>query len=376
MDVTISPNQLFRLRKYTRLTIAQAAERVGVSSRTWASYEAGQSKSSARKIPPPILELFCVKSNIAFPPIRDDLSLVTDTAKIICFTSMKGGVGKSPITLEVATTLANQGFKVAIISNDSVFRGHDEISMQQNASPCVHGSITFYDEEEVIFSDFELMELANKLKSHDINMHAGQNFSDEEILIYGRDIRRYRIKAEAVLSFDNIAKQYDYMFLDLSGMNQKIILLSDLIILVMDLSCHLSVDAGNKTLEHFKNINGGVKPQKIVGLITNKSSFNYCRDNVGNDSINSEQNEIITTERLADYRINSRNYCLACNSGFPVLKTCLSSAFSAEIAAYNKDRKLMHSFSYFDSLANISPNSMSSMEIRSLTAEINEYLNI
>ena len=219
-------------------------------------------------------------------------------------------------------------------------------------------------------------ELANKLKSHDINMHAGQNFSDEEILIYGRDIRRYRIKAEAVLSFDNIAKQYDYMFLDLSGMNQKIILLSDLIILVMDLSCHLSVDAGNKTLEHFKNINGGVKPQKIVGLITNKSSFNYCRDNVGNDSINSEQNEIITTERLADYRINSRNYCLACNSGFPVLKTCLSSAFSAEIAAYNKDRKLMHSFSYFDSLANISPNSMSSMEIRSLTAEINEYLNI
>lgn len=158
MDVTISPNQLFRLRKYTRLTIAQAAERVGVSSRTWASYEAGQSKSSARKIPPPILELFCVKSNIAFPPIRDDLSLVTDTAKIICFTSMKGGVGKSPITLEVATTLANQGFKVAIISNDSVFRGHDEISMQQNASPCVHGSITFYDEEEVIFSDFELME--------------------------------------------------------------------------------------------------------------------------------------------------------------------------------------------------------------------------
>lgn len=51
------------LRKKLGLSLSQAAAQVHVTSRTWARYEAGD-----RSIPEGVIELFCVKNKVKYPP--------------------------------------------------------------------------------------------------------------------------------------------------------------------------------------------------------------------------------------------------------------------------------------------------------------------
>jgi DNA-binding transcriptional regulator YiaG len=51
------------MRKRLNLSLAEAADQVHVTPRTWCRWEAGE-----RKIPGSALELFCKKNRIKYPP--------------------------------------------------------------------------------------------------------------------------------------------------------------------------------------------------------------------------------------------------------------------------------------------------------------------
>jgi transcriptional regulator with XRE-family HTH domain len=55
--------QLKKLRKKIGLSQAQAADQVHVALRTWYRWEAGE-----RRIPESVVELFCTKNKIGYPP--------------------------------------------------------------------------------------------------------------------------------------------------------------------------------------------------------------------------------------------------------------------------------------------------------------------
>jgi len=56
------PEEVKRMRKKAGLSIAQAARIVQIADRSWQRYESGD-----RKIPPGLVELFCLKTGIGYP---------------------------------------------------------------------------------------------------------------------------------------------------------------------------------------------------------------------------------------------------------------------------------------------------------------------
>lgn len=94
----------------------RAAECAGVSERTWRSYEQGQRRPRRS-----VVQNFYDRSGIPMPSDTARLLRVTQTARVISITSLKGGVGKSPITIDVAACLVERGNRVAVITHDCCY---------------------------------------------------------------------------------------------------------------------------------------------------------------------------------------------------------------------------------------------------------------
>uniref|UniRef100_UPI0039057B34 AAA family ATPase n=1 Tax=Pseudomonas putida TaxID=303 RepID=UPI0039057B34 len=118
----ITPEKLKELRNALGLTAEQAALSINVKERTWQSYEAPIGHSSHRTMKIMYLQRFCEQHGVPYPPVSNDGRLLVNGCKVISITTLKGGVGKSPISVNVATELAKRGKKVAIITSDIVFR--------------------------------------------------------------------------------------------------------------------------------------------------------------------------------------------------------------------------------------------------------------
>lgn len=66
--MSITPEQVKKLRQRAGLTQKEAAEIVRVVLRSWQSWEAPTDTSKSRKISENIVELFCLKTGISYPP--------------------------------------------------------------------------------------------------------------------------------------------------------------------------------------------------------------------------------------------------------------------------------------------------------------------
>lgn len=66
--MNIKPEQVYKLRLKAGLTQEEAGKKVYVSRRTWQSWETPSDMANHRKIPYGLAELFCIKSNLSFPP--------------------------------------------------------------------------------------------------------------------------------------------------------------------------------------------------------------------------------------------------------------------------------------------------------------------
>jgi DNA-binding transcriptional regulator YiaG len=59
----LQPEDVKKLREQAGLSVAMAARTVQISDRSWQRYESGD-----RQIPPGLVELFCIKNGLPYPP--------------------------------------------------------------------------------------------------------------------------------------------------------------------------------------------------------------------------------------------------------------------------------------------------------------------
>lgn len=67
-QMQITPQQITKLRLKANLTQEEAGKVVYVSRRTWQSWETPIDHPNHRKVTIGLIELFCIKFNIPFPP--------------------------------------------------------------------------------------------------------------------------------------------------------------------------------------------------------------------------------------------------------------------------------------------------------------------
>lgn len=258
----------------------RAAECAGVSERTWRYYEQGQ-RSPRKSVVRNIFD----RSGISMPSNIAKLLKVARSARVLSITSLKGGVGKSPITVDVAACLVERGSNVAIITHDCCY--------EDDASNGKHP------------------------KAH-----------------------------------------------------------SDLVVIIIDSACHQSVDSAQRLNVRLLTSKGGRRTPRCYGLVT--------RNDVGGRSQELEEFceglEIppALVEGLEARRLSSskfREHILKDIKSLPLtrLMTHLTNAHEVVIDKYNYDQPFMESFSYFDSVLDISPESHAADEIRRLAAELVDY---
>ncbi|MEE3528621.1 P-loop NTPase, partial [Pseudomonas aeruginosa] len=105
---------------------------------------------------------FFHRSGIAIPPELKDYIFESESGQALSITAYKGGVGKSPITVDVASCLVQRGFKVAIVTNDIVYTCKVEKGDTPEPGSLV-SKISFYDELDILFSKSEIRKLENEL---------------------------------------------------------------------------------------------------------------------------------------------------------------------------------------------------------------------
>ena len=364
----ISPSDLKSLRRSLKLTCEQAAISIDVKARAWRSYETSTDCKSHRTIPERSLRVFCERHGVPYPPTSNDGRLLSVGCKVISITAYKGGVGKSPITVDVATELARRGNRVAIITGDVVYRCSMRDDMREHRRLKIQNSpVTYFDESDVILYHAEL---------HDLQRKLAEDLAEESILdpgelrfCYGYQIERIKRKKVACHALSRLVEEYDYILLDLNRDLYRTLLLSNVVVLVLDNRCLYSIWSAEQYCEDILALNGGRPISHLYSLITNHAP---CGDGTEYleyipDAGDAEQ---VRRDVIESYEHQSEVYLAARKLKMPMLRTFMTKAHSMEIARYNSTRGFWNGYCYFDSVVDFAPNSLASDEVRRLTDEI------
>lgn len=365
----ISPEDLKSLRHVLGLTAEQAAATIGVKERTWQSYETSLEQPSHRTIKMSSLQLFCERRGVPYPPVSNDGRLLVNSCKVMSITTLKGGVGKSPITVNVATELAARGKRVAIISNDIVYKCFvkEEAKLYGEFDPKGR-SVHYFNAENVLLYSAEVHDLERELSDR-LSEDSTERPGVTEVK-NGYFIAEIEKKRNAPYSMVNITADYDYILLDLNKDLYKTLLLSNIIAVVLNNDCLMSIWAAETFHEEITKLNGGEPVLQMYSLLTNHApggdGSEYLEYNDEDDEIAAEaRKEVIDT-----YKRQSKVYASARKLKIPMLRTFLTKAHAMETEKYNRGRGFWDRYGYFDSLIEISPNSLASDEIRRLTDEL------
>lgn len=382
MDAAITPTQLRNLRKLLGLTAQQAADSVRVNYRTWKGYEAPYSAPSHRDISESTLSHFCIQHEIAYPPISDDGRLIYKNCKVVSFAAYKGGVGKSPITIAAAALLANQGHRVAVVTNDIVFRCHIKGEIPESVNVLREQlGVDFYDEVEVLLYPYEVKEIEEQLARDGILMDAEVIAKCDPEHMYRSELCRLESKKSAKYTWDDLLPRYDYIFVDFNRMPDETFLLSTLIVIILDGMCAASIRSAKKLRDRFVELNGGNYPEKVFGLMTNFNptapsdiAYNVMESENSDKSRAEEIALLVRAGDLEVYEHYSRVYRKVKETQIPLLSVHLTNSHRVEIERYNADRTFWEGFCYFNTVVNFAPESPPADEIKRLVKEVRSLL--
>jgi len=152
-------HQLKETRKSRGLSVRQAARWAGVDTRAWRSYESDDDCGSSRTPSESVLRCFFHRANIQMP--KEFRAYLDGPSKTRTFSisTFKGGVGKSPITVNIATCLVAKGYRVAVITNDAVYHAMTDHGERPEAGT-LSSQVSYYDADDVLFSSAEIRDLA------------------------------------------------------------------------------------------------------------------------------------------------------------------------------------------------------------------------
>lgn len=164
--------------------------------------------------------------------------------------------------MAIAASFAAKGSRVAVVTNDGVYRGYSEEELSEiKLSEKTSSTVDFYDEYDIIMYQGEL----NKLKDRiDKNQEHPTYIADQETL------EAFTRKQAAKLNFETLKHQYDVIFLDLNHDLDQILIKSDIIALLVDITCTMSSNSSKRYCKKVLELNAGnIEPTHI--LLTNFS---------------------------------------------------------------------------------------------------------
>ena len=197
-------------RESSRLSRKKAAGLGDVSSRAWRAYE---SSTTHREPTKSVVRCFYARSGITMPVEVSKALNANEVGRVLSITSLKGGVGKSPITVDVAACLSAKGYRVDVVTHDYCYE--DALADGEKPSPgTLVSQVDFYGIADVIFSKVDNRALKRKVS--DIQ----KNATDLEVrsFEFGIGVRMGELmrRLESPVSVKALKQKYDYVFLDLN----------------------------------------------------------------------------------------------------------------------------------------------------------------
>jgi chromosome partitioning protein len=281
----ITPEQLRQTRKRLGLTAKLAGASVHVTDRSWQAYEAPASTKSFRPIPLGLLELFCIKHGLPFPPLRQDGTLTVGSAHVLTFVSATGGCGKTLTTLELAHLLEKQGQRVAVIT-DSPGPWQDNPGFDKPR---------IFLETKVVLTGHEVRDMEIKLGAYGVLNAEGQAQADGvDYFIHADEIRRLHDKSSTPVTLRQLTAENDFVLLDISTSTDAAVLVSDVIIYMLDVSRPFAAIAASRTYKDIElDLDEGSSP-KLFCLLTNMAEPPYSAE-LGGKKIQDIQMQLLAT---------------------------------------------------------------------------------
>lgn len=351
MSVVIKPEELKALRLSRGVSIKDAADSVGRDYRTWQGYEASSDSESKIKIKLDVLNKFFRAHKIFWP-----------SAKVISVAAYKGGVGKTPITVVVAAAFALKGFRVAVVTNDHVFRSHSESkNAHVKAFGKVAGSVDFYDEADIVMYQGE---------TQSIREMVGNNQQDKFCSVFSDDIERLARKEASDVKFDDLKKNYDVVFLDINHSLPQTLINSDVIALLVDASCPFSYASSKRYCKRIRELNDG----SIGGVHVLLTNFTSIPKLCGLSDKETPELEEMLGSLVWRSEFAVKNYKRLKGLDVPFLRARFSSDHEYHIDRYDKGRSFDDSFCYFDTVLDIAPDSLAAIEVHDVAEELEGLL--
>lgn len=291
--------------------------------------------------------------------------------RALSISSYKGGVGKSPLTVNVAACLVNLSYRVAIVTDDGVYRGMRGAGRSPQPGSLV-SKIDFYDERELITFPAAVKRMKKEIRDN-VTLALPQDRKDAKFL-YGHIIETVEHKEKATEKLSELITRYDYVLIDVNVDIELIRRYADLVAIVLDSHCLMSIQSAGAFAAALRRIKCRETSPAYFGLITNNdvgAVSPELEEYVGDlpaldDSLRAEFED-------ARHTYTRRREAILKAIGeleLPTLTTELTAAHRVAIEIYNKDKAFMEGYSYFHSLADVAPDSHAAREMRRLTDEL------
>jgi chromosome partitioning protein len=347
---------------------AQAASYVYLDARAWRSWEAFDDKPSSRIPPKSAIWSYFWRAGIQMP--AEFRAYLDDSPLGRCFSiaSYKGGVGKSPLTVNIAAQLVARGFTVAVVTNDEVFRGMRDDHEEPPEGSLV-SRIDFYDEDDIVTSISEIRALESLVRRQ--VTQAPQEEQEVRAILYRREVDTLARKGQAKEILGDLIKRYDYVLLDLNRSVKLIRKYADFVAVILDNECRMSVESGKKFVTRLRSLKRAKAAPICFGLITHfdASWFGEVLE-PDDEGLSDELVREKWTQKRGRNRARENMLERIRSVDFPLLDTRLSSAYRVVLDLYNEERDIFGEYGYFHSILDIAPQSYAAYEIQKLTEEL------
>ncbi|MBF8644593.1 ParA family protein [Pseudomonas pudica] len=359
---------LKKIRSKAGMSVTRAANFALVDPRTWRCWETEEDNETARSPKAAALWSFFARSGLPEPVTQMEHS---PRGQVLSIASAKGGVGKTPITINVAASMVEKGFKVAIVTHDLVYRfAHDD--GQQPAPGTLVSKIDFYDELDLItFTD------AVKHRRKDMRQHLASLPPHEQELYrahHAVELRALERKQHATEKLSELITRYDYVLIDMNGATELIRRFADVVAVVIDTKCTMSVRAAERFVSDLREIKCRKTTPGYFGLLTNYDvgGVSFELEEFVCDHMTLSEAQIEQLQFARHRNCKAREHLLEKIDAldFPLLHTELTKAYDIATEMYETNPANPQECDYFDSLLDYAPKSHAAREIRRLTEEL------
>ncbi|UVM47683.1 AAA family ATPase [Pseudomonas sp. B21-015] len=342
-----------------------------MDERTWRSWETLNGATYDRQPSEKALWSFFQRSGIEMPQEFKTRTNGQPLGRALSIATYKGGVGKSPITISVAARLVEQNFKVAVVTDDGVFRGITNAGRGPSTGSLV-SKIDFYDERDLKVSQTELNKLKKEIRDNVTSLPEEEQHIGK--IIYSHLIETLERNNHATENLSDIITRYDFVFLDINVNIELIRRYADLVAVILDSDCYYSIQSGQAFVTALRAIRCRRVAPSYFGLVTNcdvGGVGSELEEFVGDlADLNDETHEELRQAKRAEYLRRERIYQMIRTLDFPILSTEMTASYKVAIEHYNEGREFLEGFCYFHSFADVAPNSHAAGEIRRLAEEL------